>query len=283
MLGQTVSHYKILEKLGEGGMGVVYKAQDTRLDRTVALKFLPPGAVPSSEDALRFQREAKAISALNHPQIATLYDVGEAEGRKFLVLEYLPGDTLKSRIRQLQLENKQLSFEQIRDYASQIAEGLAHAHGQGFVHRDVKSDNIMFTAQEKIKLTDFGLTKNREGAGLTKLGSAMGTTAYMSPEQARGEEADERSDIWSFGVVLYELVAGRLPFSGDYEQAILYAVINEPCLPLADVRAGVPSDLETIINKCLQKKAADRFQHTSEIVQLLTPAAAAAPSPVEKS
>ncbi|MCI0404878.1 MAG: serine/threonine protein kinase, partial [candidate division Zixibacteria bacterium] len=140
MLGQTVSHYKILEKLGEGGMGVVYKAQDTRLDRTVALKFLPPGAVPSSEDALRFQREAKAISALNHPQIAILYDVGEAEGRKFLVLEYLPGDTLKSRISRLRSENKQLSFEQVRDYALQIAGGLAHAHGQGFVHRDVKSD-----------------------------------------------------------------------------------------------------------------------------------------------
>ncbi len=283
MIGRTVSHYKILDKLGEGGMGVVYKAQDTRLDRIVALKFLPPGAIPSSEDAFRFEREAKAISALNHPHIATLYDVGEADGRKFLVLEYLPGNTLKAGIQRLNSEDKPLSFEQIRDYASQIAGALAHAHGQGFVHRDVKSDNILFTAAGNVKLTDFGLTKSREGAGLTKLGSAMGTAAYMSPEQARGEEADERSDIWSLGIVLYEMAAGRLPFTGDYEQAILYAVMNEPHPPVAGFRAGVPSDLEEIINKCLQKKAADRFQHTSEIVQLLTPAAAAAPSPVEKS
>jgi len=265
MLGQTISHYKVLEKIGEGGMGVVYKAQDVRLDRLVALKFLPSNLVASGQDVARFQQEAKAISALNHPNIATLYDIGEAEGQKFIVLEYLPGDTLKSKVKQIQQQGKELSIEQILDYAIQIAEGLSHAHKQGIVHRDVKTDNVMLTAEGKLKLTDFGLAKLKGVTKLTKTGSTLGTIAYMSSEQAQGEEVHQRSDIFSLGVVLYELVAGRLPFSGEHDAAIVYSICNEDPEPLVRYKKDVPEGLQRIANKALKKEKTVRYQNVSEV------------------
>ncbi len=265
IVGQTISHYKILEKLGEGGMGVVYKAQDLKLDRLVALKFLPQQLLASPEEIARFQQEAKAISALNHPNIATIHDIDEAKDQKFLVLEYLPGGTLKSKVKHLQSSDKELSPTEVIEYGLQIAEGLAHAHRHGIIHRDVKTDNMMFTEDGKVKITDFGLAKLRGSAQLTKTGSTMGTAAYMSPEQVLGEDVDHRSDIFSLGIVLYELATGRLPFRGEHEAALSYSIVNEDPFPIKSLRSNLPSSLEKVIYHCLEKDTEKRFQSVEEI------------------
>ena len=266
MIGQTVSHYRILEKLGEGGMGIVYKAHDTKLERDVALKFLPLNLTASEEDIKRFELEAKAISALNHPNIATIYDLDDVNGQKYLVLEYIPGGTLKSKLKQLKSEDKEFSINAAVDYGIQTAEALAHAHRHQIIHRDVKTDNLMLTEEGKIKLTDFGLAKLRGSGQVTKTGSTLGTAAYMSPEQIRGEDVDRRSDIFSLGVVLYELVASHLPFRGEFEAALSYSILNETPAAVKSLRKNIPQSLEQIINRCLEKDKTKRYQDVDEIV-----------------
>jgi len=216
MIGKTISHYKILEKLGEGGMGVVYKAQDTKLDRIVALKFLPKHLLCDQEAKIRFEHEAKAASALDHPNIATIYEIDEVEGECFISMAYIEGKSIKDL-----LNEKTLSLKGVLDIAIQIAEGLNAAHKKGIVHRDIKSDNLMLTNEGLIKIMDFGLAKLRGVSRLTKTGSTVGTLGYMSPEQVQGMGADQRSDIFSFGVVLYEMITGQLPFKGEHEAAIM--------------------------------------------------------------
>ena len=265
MIGSTISHYKILEKLGEGGMGIVYKAHDTKLDRLVALKFLPPQLSVAENDRARFLQEARAISALNHPSIATIHDIDEANGQKFLVLEYIPGGTLKSKLKHLKSEDRHFLLSEVLDYGIQAAEALAHAHRHQIIHRDVKTDNMMLTEEGKVKLTDFGLAKLRGGAQVTKTGTTVGTAAYMSPEQIRGEEVDRRSDIFSFGVVLYELTTSHLPFRGEFETALSYSILNENPPGIASLRQGVPPLLERVINHCLEKNITERYQSADEI------------------
>ncbi|MBI4546727.1 MAG: protein kinase [Ignavibacteriae bacterium] len=269
MIGQTISHYKILEKLGEGGMGVVYKAQDLRLDRIVALKFLPTTVLASQDEIQRFQQEAKAISSLNHPNIETLYDINEANGQRFLVLEYLPGGTLKTKIQSLHATGKKLLLHEVINYAIQIAQGLAHAHRHGIIHRDVKTENLLLTEEGQVKISDFGLAKLRGSRQLTKTGSTLGTVAYMSPEQIRGESVDQRSDLFSFGVVLYELLAGTLPFRGEHEAALTYSIVHEEPTSVQSLRADVPSTLERVIARCLEKETDKRFQTAEEIISEL--------------
>lgn len=266
MTGQTVSHYKILEKLGEGGMGVVYKAQDLRLDRIVALKFLPP-SLNSPAEISRFQQEAKAISALNHASIATIFDVDQSDEQRFLALEYLPGGTLRTQIQQLARSGQELSLREIVEYGIQIAEGLAHAHRNGIIHRDVKTDNMMLTGEGRVKITDFGLAKIRGGAQLTRSGSTVGTTAYMSPEQVRGEELDHRTDLFSFGVVLFELAAGAFPFRGEHEAAVTYAITNEDPISLRALRPSIPPLFEQIVQRCLEKDVHKRYQSADDIIR----------------
>jgi serine/threonine-protein kinase len=268
MIGTTILHYKILEKLGEGGMGVVYKARDLKLDRDVALKFLPPHLSKSPEDVERFQREAKALSTLNHPNIATIHDIEQPEGLKFLDLEYLPGGTLKTKVAELAASNQKLTLREVLDYARQILEGLAHAHKRGIIHRDLKTDNIMLTEDGRVKITDFGLAKfwNRPSDDQ----HAAGTIAYMSPEQVRNEEIDQRSDLFSFGVVFFELLTGRLPFRGEHDAALEYSILNENPLSPRSLRADVPADLENIVARCLEKDKSKRYQTADEILKDIT-------------
>ena len=210
MIGQTISHYQITEQLGQGGMGVVYKAEDTRLDRTVALKFLPTHSLPTEDDKARFYREAKAAAKLNHPHIATVFEIDETDdGQAFIAMEYIEGETLAEKI-----TRGPLKLKEAISIAIQVAEGLQAAHERGIVHRDVKSSNVMLDERGQVKVMDFGLARMAGATQLTKEGMTVGTAAYMSPEQARGEEVDPRSDVWSLGVVLYEMIAGRLPFGG---------------------------------------------------------------------
>ena len=206
-MGKTVSHYKILEKLGEGGMGVVYKAEDTKLNRTVALKFLPTTKLATDEDKQRFQQEAKAAAQLSHANIATVYEISEHDGETFIAMEYIDGETLAEKIK-----NRPLKIKEVVKIARQVAEGLHAAHELGIVHRDIKSANIMMTSKGVVKIMDFGLAKMSTASVLTKAGTTLGTISYMSPEQSQGEKVDHRSDIWSFGVVLYEMISGQLPF-----------------------------------------------------------------------
>ena len=265
MIGQTVSHYRILEKLGEGGMGVVYKAEDTKLGRDVALKFLPANVSSSRDEIARFEQEAKAISALNHPNIATIYDVDEANGQKFLALEYISGGTLKAKIKQMKSERREIPIADIVDYGIQMAEGLGHAHHEGIIHRDVKSDNMMLTKEGKVKITDFGLAKLHGSSQITRAGSTVGTAAYMSPEQMRGEEVDARSDLFSLGVVLYELTTLQMPFRGEHEAALAYSIVNEEPQEIGTVRSAVPPILVVIIKKCLKKETTKRYQRAEQI------------------
>ena len=266
MIGQTISHYKIVEKLGEGGMGVVYKAEDTKLGRTVALKFLAAHLLQDEESRARFIREAKAAAVLDHPNICTVHEIDEADGHTFIAMAFVEGETLQEKI-----EAGPLKIDESLDIALQVARGLAAAHHNGVVHRDIKSANVMIAAagpgaDPQAKLLDFGLAQLATGSRLTKEGTTLGTTAYMSPEQAQGAEVDQRSDIWSLGVVLYEMVSGRLPFQGEHEQGILYAVLNEQAEPLTGVRTGVPKELERIAGKCLAKEPGSRYQHVDELL-----------------
>ncbi len=261
MINKTVSHYQITERLGQGGMGVVYKALDTNLDRAVALKFLPEYALSTDEDKVRFQREAKAAAQLNHPNICTIYEIDETEeGKAFIAMEYIAGETLAEKI-----QRGPLNLQEAITIASQVAEGLHAAHDQGIVHRDVKSANVMLTEKGPVKIMDFGLAKVETASMLTKEGTTMGTTAYMSPEQAQGKAVDHRSDIWALGVVLYEMVTGQVPFKGDYEQAIIYAILNQDPVPLTALRTGVPVALDGVIAKALAKDPALRYQHADEM------------------
>ena len=267
MVGQTISHYEITEKLGEGGMGVVYKAEDTRLKRTVALKFLAARAVGEGEHRARFQREAQAAAALNHPNVCTIHEVDDCDGHLFIAMEFVEGDTVSEKV-----AAGPVKLDEAIDIAIQSARGLAAAHEREIVHRDVKGANIMVVPEKtgrarQVKLMDFGLAYlTNANTQLTKEGTTLGTTSYMSPEQASGEKVDQRADIWALGVVLYEMVAGRLPFYGEYEQAVLYSIMHEAPEPLTAVRTGVPKELERIVEKALAKTPAQRYQHVADLL-----------------
>jgi serine/threonine protein kinase/Tfp pilus assembly protein PilF len=261
MIGKIISHYKILEKLGEGGMGAVYKAQDTKLKRTVALKFLSMQALGSEEEKIRFVNEAQAAAALDHPSICTIHEIDEADGQTFIAMAYIEGLSLKEKI-----GSGPLKLEEALGIAIQVAEGLQEAHDKGIVHQDIKSGNIMVTSKGQAKIMDFGLAKLVGGIQLDKAGTIMGTAAYMSPEQAQGKPVDHRTDIWSLGVVLYEMVTGQLPFKGDYEQAVIYSILNEELESIKDLRSKVPMELERIVNKSLVKSPDERYQHIKNIL-----------------
>jgi serine/threonine protein kinase/tetratricopeptide (TPR) repeat protein len=262
MIGKTVSHYKILEKLGEGGMGVVYEAEDTKLKRTVALKFLPPELTRDLEAKERFIREAQAASALQHHNICTIHDIDETpEGQLFIVMDCYEGETLKNKIKEKRIKKKE-----VVDIAIQIGQGLEKAHEKGIIHRDIKPANIFITNDGVVKILDFGLAKLSGQAQLTKDSSTLGTVAYMSPEQLSGKEVDQRTDIWSLGVVLYEMLTEKLPFKGDYEQAVTYSILNEQPESVTSLRTGVPMELEHIVNKCLQKDPDERYQTVIDLV-----------------
>jgi len=261
MIGQLISHYKIMDKLGEGGMGIVYKAEDTKLKRTVALKFLPLQSITDEEERTRFVHEAQAAAALDHPNICTVHEIDEADGNTFIAMAFIDGQSLKTKI-----ESGPLKIEEALNISIQIAEGLQEAHEKGIVHRDIKSANIMLSSKGQAKITDFGLAKLADRTKLTKTGTTMGTVAYMSPEQTRGVMVDHRTDIWSFGVLLYEMITGQLPFKGNYDQAVVYSIVNEDPQPVTGVRSGIPLALERIINKTLSKKPTERYQHVDEIL-----------------
>ncbi len=271
MLGRTISHYRIMEKIGAGGMGEVYLAEDTRLERKVALKFLPAQLSADAEERQRFVHEAKAAAALSHPNIVTVYEIGEHQGQVFIAMEYVDGRTLKDLLSSDRPPSTvhRLPISQVLNIALQIASGLAAAHAKGIVHRDLKPANIMVTGQGAAKIVDFGLAKLRGLSRLTKSGTTLGTVSYMSPEQALGKEVDQRSDIWSLGVILYEMLAGRLPFHGEYDQAVLYAVINQEPESLTKIRSDIPDDIKRIVHKALAKKPENRFQSTDELLDEL--------------
>jgi len=262
MIGKTVSHYKILESLGQGGMGVVYKAHDTKLKRTVALKFLPQQLSSDPEARERFIHEAQAASALDHPNICTIHEIGETDdGQSYIAMACYEGISLRDK-----MKDERLKIKEAIEYTIQIARGLQKAHLAGIVHRDIKPANIMITADETVKILDFGLAKLVGLTRLTKTGSTVGTVAYMSPEQASGELVDQRSDIWSLGVVLYEMLSGQLPFKGEYEQALIYSILNEDPLPVTVLNEDVSVELEHIVHKCLAKDPEDRYQTIDDLL-----------------
>jgi serine/threonine protein kinase/tetratricopeptide (TPR) repeat protein len=260
VLGQIVSHYDVADKLGEGGMGVVYLARDRRLHRSVVLKFLSKQLSSSPDRIARFKEEGKALSALNHPNIETIYDIADHDGEVFLVLEYLPGGTLGAVISELNEGKRNLPLDRAIQYGIDIAEGLEHAHRHGVIHRDMKTSNLMLTESGTVKITDFGLAKLAEGAHVTTTGTTMGTPSYMSPEQAEGRDVDYRSDIFSLGVVLFELITGRLPFQGASPPAVLYQIVHEPVPSINELRTGVPPGLVAIVRRALEKNPGDRYQ-----------------------
>ncbi len=279
LINQIVSHYKILEKIGEGGMGEVFLAEDTKLKRKVALKFLPQGFTKDKDAVERFQREAQAAAALNHPNIVTIYEINEHEDQTYIAMEYVEGQTLKEIISGVgaglaparATARIAPTIKGIINITIQICEGLQKAHEAGIVHRDIKPQNILIDKDGRVKILDFGLAKLRVEANgyspsITKIGTTMGTTNYMSPEQAMGKEVDHRTDIWSLGVILYEMITGQLPFKGDYEQAIIYAILNEKPKPLTELRPETPTELWQLIEKSLAKEPDNRFQEVTGLL-----------------
>ncbi len=264
MIGKVISRYRIVKKLGAGGMGEVYLAEDAELDRKVALKFLPPQFTDDAEINARFRHEAKAAAGLSHPNIVTVYDVGEYEGKTFIVMEHVEGQSLRdimdSNLTKLQ------KIGQILAYAIQIGEGLAAAHNKGIVHRDIKPANILVDGDGRVKIADFGLAKAHGRTQLTEEGTTLGTLDYMSPEQIQGLDVDHRADIWSFGVVFYEMITGHPPFKGEYEAAVSYAILHEEPEPLARYKAGVSDGLQRIIDNALDKEKETRYQSVSDLL-----------------
>lgn len=256
MIGRTVSHYKITEKIGGGAMGVVYGASDIRLNRPVALKFLPASIEADEERKRRFLQEAKAASALDHPNICTIHQIDETDdGQMFIVMSYYKGETLKAKI-----DRGRLPLEEALQFATQIARGLAKARQAGIVHRDIKPANIIVTTDGVVKILDFGLALLVEETKMTAPGSLLGTPAYMSPEQAHGGEVNHRTDIWALGVVLYEMASGQRPFKGEYQSAIIYSLLHEDPAPLTDLPREVSVGLNRAISKALAKAPGERYQ-----------------------
>ena len=257
MIGEIILHYKILEKSGGGGMGIVYKARDEKLDRIVALKFLPPHLLADEESEQRFMSEARSASSLDHPNICTVYDINKTDdGRLFIVMAYYEGETLKKKI-----SRGKLKADEAISIAAQIAAGLERAHKGGIIHRDIKPANVMMTKYGEAKIVDFGLAKSKASAGVTKFGSTIGTAAYMSPEQTRGDVVDQRTDIWALGVIIYEMLTGAGPFKGEYEQAIIYSILNDELPEINDI----PDELNNIIKRSTAKNPADRYTTVAEM------------------
>lgn len=257
LTGKKINQYRILEKSGGGGMGVVYKARDEKLERIVALKFLPPHLLADEEAETRFMSEAKSASSLDHPNICTIYDINKTEdGQLFIVMSFYEGETLKKKI-----SRGRLTSDEAVDIASQISAGLERAHRGGIVHRDIKPANIMITQYGEVKIVDFGLAKSKASAGVTKFGSTIGTAAYMSPEQTRGEVVDQRTDIWALGIIIYEMLSGTSPFKGEYEQAIIYSILNDE---LPEIK-GISEELNNIIRRSTAKNPDDRYRTIGEM------------------
>jgi serine/threonine protein kinase/Flp pilus assembly protein TadD len=268
MIGKAISHYRIIEKIGQGGMGEIYLAEDARLERQVALKFLPRHLTEDREARTRFEREAKAAAALSHPNIVTVYEIGEHEGQVFIAMEYVEGQTLKDLIASCRPPStvNRLPISQVFEISTQICSGLAAAHAKGIVHRDIKPQNILVDKDNHVKILDFGLAKLKGISSLTKESSTLGTVHYMSPEQTLGKEVDQRTDIWSLGVVLFEMLTGRLPFKGDYEQAVIYSILNEEPKRATEIRQDIPPDFDRILEKALAKEPTERYQQVDDLL-----------------
>lgn len=278
MIGQKISHYEILEKLGAGGMGVVYKARDTKLDRMVALKFLSDHLHANAAEQARFLQEAKAAATLNHPNVCVIYAVEDVDNMRFIAMEFVEGSDLKTKIK-----TGRLSIEQSCEYGIAIAEGLRAAHERGIVHRDIKADNIMITPNGQVKIMDFGLAKLK-GSTLTKTGTTVGTIGYMSPEQFQREEISAQTDLWSLGVLLYEMFSGQLPFRGEHEAAIMYEVLNVDPQPIQRIREDIPDHIQLLISDLLQKDRKARVASAKEVAERLRKAPVeTAPATREKS
>lgn len=264
LIGKTISHYRIVSKIGEGGMGIVYAADDLLLARLVALKFLRPDAADDAAKRARLMSEARAAAALDHPNICTVYEIGEADGLIFIAFAHVPGKSLRDT-----LLGEPLPVDEIIDIAAQLAQGLGEAHRRGVIHRDIKPGNIMITPQGVVKITDFGLARLASAPRLTRSGTALGTVAYMAPEQACGEEVDGRSDIWSFGVVLFEMLTGRLPFEKETEAATLHAICSDPAPSVRSIRADIPASLAGAVDRCLEKNPERRYASAEDLLAAL--------------